>query len=187
MNWSFNILILILLLSACAPVKKTESSNTAKQEVTSRRDSLNTSSGTSTNTFTQKKDSTIGIPKKTVTHDFTPEDLQPVYTKEGKAVPRTFVKDSAGISMKVTVHPDGSVNMQCKADSFALVIRSLDSTVTEIRDSVSYWKDAYFSKNETSNTHKETVKVYDLMFYLKWVLIIGGVVAIVILIIKRFL
>lgn len=119
------LLIALLLLSSCAITRRNTSLTTVVKDSCSIVKTDSVSSLQTHYKTIESTDTTIGVPRRSVTVIYNYDDLQPLYNSKGKAVDHSFAKDSAGMHIAVTVLADGGVKIVATADSLTTVIKGL--------------------------------------------------------------
>lgn len=149
--------LLVMCFCGCRSTKritnsllvKTDSSKAVSN--TSRWDSLLSSHSIHT------KDSAIRIPARSLYASFTPEQLAPVYTAEGKPTARVYVIDTNGIRATITLKPDGSIAVKVNADSITIVVQNL------IRER-DYYKQASNLQKDSSTSTKSVLVAQERIY-----------------------
>lgn len=80
-------------------------------------------------------DTIFTTPAYSAGQTFTPRDLQPAYDKGGKAVARTYRKDTGNLHAEVTVQPGGNVFFKIWSDSSKFLFSDIRHTATSVIDS----------------------------------------------------
>lgn len=73
----------------------------------------------------QLKDTAIKVLYKNIFATFTPTQLQPLYTAQGKPTERIYRIDTNGLRATITALIDGSISVQCEADSYKILVQNL--------------------------------------------------------------
>lgn len=107
------------------------------------------------------KDTVVTQPKKEVEFNILPADAAPAYTGINTAspiqVPRTFVKDTNGIRVQVTLLPTGGMNIKVNAEA---VWFRLENLTTDSLRVINIYDSLYMAGQEaTSTTVDNTDKV----------------------------
>lgn len=172
------ILTLLLLLAACNSAKKVTSEKTEVKtsDTSTRTDKTTQQSTKETNTTKESRDSTYKVPERKTGKDLKPEDLQPVYQKNGKAASRTHRFEDKGVHGTVTIDTNGNVRADCVCDELEFTVRQMERTITESKASESYWREMYErSKSAQSIKTESKTKIVKEPWY-GWIMKYAAVI-----------
>lgn len=131
------IIISLLSLVACKTAKKSVETHTATIKDSVAMQATSHSKETHTERNTEKRDTIIGTPARTVISDPLPPDATDIpRTQSGKAVPRHYETKKDGVRVWVTVDTNNRITYGAEVDSNTYVIRALTSIIEKEKQSV---------------------------------------------------
>lgn len=148
--------LFVLWLSSCKVVKHTTVKTATRTDTTVvvKTDTLYRDH---TATITQYvHDTEIVVKGAEIAHSYSAADLLPVYTATGKAVARSYRKDTAGMHIAVTVRADGGVDICAWCDSSRLLVANVTERTSTRADST-----AHAATTATDHKSYEAVTWYD--------------------------
>lgn len=173
------LIMWLLLFCSCATKKHLVKSaivtaNTDKSSIASV-----SSSSDKISSETNSKDSSITIPQKFVSGRLRLQDLKPLYRSDGVAVPQIFEVKEKGLSSRITVFGDSSIEHSATSDSMILVIKNLVTRLEKVeRNHYKNFEKKEIQKKEESITYYEFFKKTGSFLWSKWLWIVGFIVLI---------
>lgn len=170
---------LLLLSESCATKKRFINSsivtaNTDKNTIASVRAAKEISSQQ-----IQIRDTSITVPHRYISGLVKLSDLKPLYRADGVAVPQSFEVKSKGLTSKLTVNPDSSIEHSAESDSMVLVIKNL---VSRLETAEKYYYNKFDSTSSQSSvteiSYYEFFKKSGSFLLSKWLWIVGIIVLI---------
>lgn len=123
------ILVLwLLLFCSCSTVRKKSFSSVESDSSTSFVNSYSEQGH-----FLQLRDTLIPFSYKSVGRTFTAAQLQPLFTAQGKPTERTYRIDTNGLRATITAMIDGSISVQCEADSYKVLVQNMMREIQYLR------------------------------------------------------
>ena len=127
----------------------------------------------------QIRDTSIKVPYRYISGLVKLSDLKPLYRADGVAVPQTFQVKNKGLTSKLTVNPDSSIEHSAESDSMVLVIKNL---VSRLETAEKY----YYSKSDSTAIKDSVTEISYYEFFKKsgsfllskWLWIVGIIVLI---------
>ena len=115
MSW-----LLMITNSSCSTAKRHSSAIFASDSSTKQISNYHAESHS-----IQLKDTAIKVLYKNIFATFKPAQLQPLYTAQGKPTERIYRIDTNGLRATITALIDGSISVQCEADSYKILVQNL--------------------------------------------------------------
>lgn len=150
------ILFLILALTGCARTKRVARSEATATESYIYKDTASHQHVSGGGYSRIVRDTAITVAERSLQFQLQATDVRPAQTADGIAVARNYYRQADGLRAAVTVLPNGSVDVQCQADSLRLVVAGLITETTAWRDCTQYWKHQY-AVNRIFNRQQEYV------------------------------
>lgn len=141
---------LLLITSSCSTTKRHNSAIFATDSSTKQINNYHAESHS-----IQLKDTAIKVLYKSIFATFTPAQLQPLYTAQGKPTERIYRIDTNGLRATITALIDGSISVQCEADSYKVLVQNLIRENHYLRST----KDSTNIERSTFNKTDITTKV----------------------------
>ena len=170
----FALLFAMALCSGCATKKRIIKSSVYSSESQNTNIATHREASEKISEKTTIKDTSISIPANHVSGIVKIADLRPLYTPEGKPMARTFEVKNKGLSSKITVLPDSSIEQSASQDSINIVIKNLVDKVTRLESKEASSSDSSkVTKKIEVMSYSEVLKKSGNWLLRNWLLVVG--------------
>lgn len=188
MKYITQILLLVLLLTACRTSRKTSSTAVIQKDSVAKTEQTQSSKVVYRDRIKIIKDTVIKIKERTVRDTIKAADQELPKTKDGKSHPVYREKTADSVTAWINILPGGDIEFGCKADALLLEVENLvyekDHLVAKYDSVVRLLYLERHSKEET--TESEVVK-QPTWFGRYWPLILVVVIVVLIYIFRNVL